>query len=476
MAAMAAAQLPPALLSAMRLQAGGGGGGGGRTDKPSLAEGFRDIGQLVAVREQRLALILDAAGSLGLEEQRRKDGGTQAASGAPAARRAPQPAATAAPGGAPAPGGSLTAPLPSDAQVEAFRRLPRLMQQLAFAQAQFKAFRLNPNGRSHPARLLWETAFQSENTYWVEASEQDTAEVLHLESTDLQWAASQAWDAFCLAVQASDGPSDSGIALCTALALAVHRVLHIPGFEAALLSVGGLLLGLPEGCRGDGSPGAEDTELLDIVFRAAQALQVSPQDFERDQAPPAAEALLPVPPRELPQAAGSSVPAAAAATPAAEGSLKSATLEELAGEWRLVGVDQCWVLDTEGQVFFAGACLGEKYRLLRLIRRDIGGCVVVIERGDGWAVDLERSSPNRLVWVREGQEDRVWERSSAAPAPAAAPPPQESGEAGGPEPLPQEGERQRLLRRMTTLQTEAEQLLAETEDLAWSSGSDEEQG
>lgn len=97
------------------------------------------------------------------------------------------------------------------------------------------------------------------------------------------------------------------------------------------------------------------------------------------------------------------------------------TLSSFAGIWKQVGEHDLWTIRETGEIMFNGQCCDNTHGLCEhgegVDRR--------ISRGDGWQLDMERSTTQRIYWHRAGCEDVQWTQVAVpfkvSPAGAIAP-------------------------------------------------------
>jgi len=85
-------------------------------------------------------------------------------------------------------------------------------------------------------------------------------------------------------------------------------------------------------------------------------------------------------------------------------------LAALNGKWRPKDLDHVWTIEFTGKALLDGQYCGIEYDLLE---KQEGGRTI-ITRLDGWAVDVERSAADHLVWTFPGQDDLDWIREPEA--------------------------------------------------------------
>lgn len=82
------------------------------------------------------------------------------------------------------------------------------------------------------------------------------------------------------------------------------------------------------------------------------------------------------------------------------------SLKTMAGFWKLQGSIRVWKIQESGTVEIDG-----KYRGAMFDMKELGrGRNHRIKRGDDWEVDLDKSSPQKLVWRKHGEARLVWRR------------------------------------------------------------------
>lgn len=84
-------------------------------------------------------------------------------------------------------------------------------------------------------------------------------------------------------------------------------------------------------------------------------------------------------------------------------------LSELTGKWTLVGPEASEIMiQQDGSTLYGGEHLGTHYDILEKLDRSTWQRGIV--HGDGWAVDAQLSTPDFLVWRKDGEADIEWER------------------------------------------------------------------
>lgn len=99
-------------------------------------------------------------------------------------------------------------------------------------------------------------------------------------------------------------------------------------------------------------------------------------------------------------------------------------LLSVGGFWRLDGSKRTWVLQEDGKALLDGKHRGDDYDL-----QETGDPETLhrsVWRKDGWNIDLERSTKDRLMWVSPGQVELEWFRLPKAEADASLTKVQES--------------------------------------------------
>lgn len=88
------------------------------------------------------------------------------------------------------------------------------------------------------------------------------------------------------------------------------------------------------------------------------------------------------------------------------------TLPSLSGHWQIVGTDGYWSVDGSGVAHFNG----ERHAsLLGRSMYDIYEANGSLLRGDGWALDMTKSTPTRLQWMKKDEAPVVWVRAEGLP-------------------------------------------------------------
>jgi len=82
-------------------------------------------------------------------------------------------------------------------------------------------------------------------------------------------------------------------------------------------------------------------------------------------------------------------------------SVEAATLESMCGTWE--GKLGIWTIQEDGRTLFDGGRMGKEYDLT--MRSGMA-----ITRGDGWTIDLMKSTSDLLVWTYPGEENLYWTR------------------------------------------------------------------
>merc|ERR1719203_2027918 len=86
----------------------------------------------------------------------------------------------------------------------------------------------------------------------------------------------------------------------------------------------------------------------------------------------------------------------------------SLSLSSLAGDWKQEGVeDYIWTIDQRGGVWLDGDV---KYALWEQGE----GLNRTITRRNGWQIDIEKSTSERIYWRRPNEADLQWVRASKA--------------------------------------------------------------
>merc|ERR1719443_2015457 len=77
----------------------------------------------------------------------------------------------------------------------------------------------------------------------------------------------------------------------------------------------------------------------------------------------------------------------------------------LAGQWRMsTSTPKIFTIEKSGRFLVDGEHYGPHYDLVE----HGSGAGLVIERSDGWKIDMAKSTVNRLPWKKDGEDDLVW--------------------------------------------------------------------
>lgn len=84
-------------------------------------------------------------------------------------------------------------------------------------------------------------------------------------------------------------------------------------------------------------------------------------------------------------------------------------MQTLKGHWRQGS--HVWTVDATGKALFDGEPRGPKFDW----HASGEGLSLVIERADGWQIDIEKTTPNHLYWNKPGNVDLEWIRVGHEP-------------------------------------------------------------
>lgn len=88
----------------------------------------------------------------------------------------------------------------------------------------------------------------------------------------------------------------------------------------------------------------------------------------------------------------------------------SPTLAQIKGFWRVPGSDRIWTIEESGRALLDNKWRGEEYDLHE---HGTVGIDLAVDRTDGWAIDIPRSSKDQLIWSfagGEAEDELVWNR------------------------------------------------------------------
>lgn len=79
----------------------------------------------------------------------------------------------------------------------------------------------------------------------------------------------------------------------------------------------------------------------------------------------------------------------------------SLTLFSMSGYWKRIGSPKIWTIFEDGTAYLDGRHRGADYDLFQ----ETGNCTLsrTIYRNDGWHLDMDRSSKDKLIWVKPDQ-------------------------------------------------------------------------
>lgn len=84
-------------------------------------------------------------------------------------------------------------------------------------------------------------------------------------------------------------------------------------------------------------------------------------------------------------------------------------LGTLKGSWKPKGFDYIWTIEQTGKALLDGRYCGVEFD----ITEQGEGLQYTLSRLDGWKVDIEKSTPQRLFWYLPGEADLEWIREVA---------------------------------------------------------------